>query len=91
MDNQNRQDQASRFKLGQSPVAVQITVHVQNLIIQYGPNITREFKSVLMESYESDLALDSNFRIDQLIGHYGFEVVRQWFTDIYGWTYENAA
>lgn len=95
MDNQPIQEinraQASRFALGQSPVAVQLTVHINNLLVQYGPMVTREFKGILDNPEMLDEARDSNFRINQLIEFYGFETMRKWFTDIYGWTYKGAA
>lgn len=71
------------FALKTSPVDVQLTVHVNNLLNTYGAQVINEFKDKL-NNPESV----GGQQITQLINYYGIEVVKNWFTLIYGWDFK---
>lgn len=75
-----------KFRMDESPVAVQITKHINNLLLTYPAQrkqILTEFKRTLTTPELKSL----NFRIGQLVDHYGVFTFRTWFKDIYGWSF----
>lgn len=83
MDNVTR----VKFKIEDRPIAVQLTIHVNNLILTYGSkSIIPEFKSIL---YNPELLNESgSLMVKQIINHYGVGTCQKWFKDIYGWGFE---
>jgi hypothetical protein len=75
------------FKLTKSPVSVQLTVHINNLLITYGShNIIPLFKDYLFNptSLEKD---KSGIVVQNIIRYYGIKTCQDWFTLIYGWNF----
>jgi len=75
-----------RFAMIEKPIDVQITIHINNLILTYGTNIIGEFKDYL---YYPDLFV-GGFQIKQLCNHYGDDKIKNWFGVIYGWDFKKA-
>jgi len=74
-----------RFPLSNSPLAVQLTIHINNMFITWPKqkkDLLRDFKGALNGSKEGSK------RAHQLIDHYGMNFCKQWFKDIYGWEFK---
>jgi len=70
-----------KFKLEESPIAVQMTKHLSNMISTYGSkSVLSEFKSTLSD--KEFMAINT---VRQLVNHYGKSAWEKWFSDIYGW------
>lgn len=74
------------FPMDKKPIAVQLTVHINNLLNTY-PNskkvIIQEFKDVLIKGDEPYSGY-----VKRIVHHYGRRNLKKWFKDIYGWEFE---
>jgi len=79
-----------RFKMGRSPVDVQITKHIANFVGTYGKDNITVFKELLNSPYLlKEPAIDGFFRTPQnLINHYGIKRMKKWFTLVYDWEWD---
>jgi hypothetical protein len=75
------------FALMKDPVDVQLTKHITNLLVTYGPDGLNGFRYYLHHPGKIDTS-GMFVRSRELINYYGYEKCRQWFTLIYGWEYE---
>lgn len=73
------------FKLMDEPIAVQMTVHVNNLRNTYGDSVIKAFIDTL------DGGMYVSLTVEQLIEYYGIEYCRQWFTEFYGVKFKSEA
>jgi len=77
------------FPLGQQPLDYQLTIHINNLIQTYNPTlIIKLFKEKLYNPEMLNEPLHG-IRIRQVIVFYGVERCRQWFTNVYGWDFND--
>lgn len=82
---------AGVFPLSQSPITYQLTIHINNLLTQYGKQSTATFKAALTNPDELNEWSDLDFRVSQIILHYGPDAVQSWFKLIHGWTFSEVA
>jgi hypothetical protein len=74
------------FALQSQPVALQLTVHVQNCLLTFGTGSIGSWKELLTNPEKiNDESLPLTVR--QIVSHYGIKNVQQWFTTVYGWTF----
>lgn len=87
------------FPLAQQPVDYQISVHVNNLLLTYSNgkqgNLIRKrmvagIKATLTNPEKMSQGTEG-VRITQLIEYYGVEKMREWFTMVYGWSFDQKA
>lgn len=71
------------FRLLESPITAQITIHINNMILTYGNGIIQDFKEYLSQK---DTYLLQNGQ--QIVEYYGEDKMREYFSLIYGWTFE---
>lgn len=78
------------FYMHKSPVDVQLTKHINNLLFtkNWDKKSTLEtFKNFLKGIDSTDKI--SYRRIKEIVNYYGIMKCRQWFTEIYGWEFNN--
>lgn len=78
-----------KFPMNSSPVAVQLTKHINNIFLTY----PKQNKAVLsyFREYLQDEAMNVNgpaIRIRTIVDYYGKPAVKKWFRDIYGWKFK---
>lgn len=87
------------FLLSQQPISYQISIHVNNLLLTYSNgkqgNLIRKrmvagIKATLTNP-EKIANGTEGVRITQLIEYYGVEKMREWFTMVYGWSFDQKA
>lgn len=80
------------FPLSHAPTSLQISIHVTNLVAQFGNGATAAFKSLLNdEETLLDDAYDYNFRARQIVDYYGIDNMQAWFSLVYGWSFNKVA
>ena len=81
------------FPLGDSPRDVQLTYHINNVLLTY-PARKKEIlecfkkclnKKKLIITYNDKFHFDVKPRIQQIVDIYGIPACRNWFKLIYGW------
>lgn len=81
---------SGNFPLALQPLDLQITIHVNNLINTYGSKaIVKEFKTLLNDPPLIEESRFGSLVIRQIIRYYGISKMREWFTLIYGWQFED--
>lgn len=79
------------FAMQNRPMAVQLTLHINNLICTYDrKEVITTFKRRLNKlPYSVDRKI--NTRMESLLSYYGEDYIKNWFKEIYGWSFEGAA
>lgn len=80
-----------KFGLMNSPVDVQLTVHINNMFHTWGKNQTIQAIKHEYGMTQTDLSFgqaNALKRFDDINSYYGEKIVRQWFTLIYGWKFK---
>lgn len=80
------------FKLYSEPVAIQLTVHINNIVNStwtHWNHMSRNERKGVMLAYianpeKNPIKGSVGDRMIQLFDYYGYSVVNQWFKDIYG-------
>lgn len=76
------------FPMYNKPAAVQLTVHVTNIIETIGKRkAIKEFKALL----NGQNPTSNTLAIRQVVNYYGIKYCRQWFNEIYGWEFKKEA
>lgn len=75
------------FALLSQPVALQLTLHVQNYLLTYQEAGSIGVWKRLLE--KPDLLDDESVALmpRQIIRHYGVKACQLWFTTVYGWNF----
>ena len=72
-----------KFPMDEKPVAVQLTIHFNNLFLTYDKKyVIKEFKSILVEGEEP-----TTIRAKQLLAQYGRRNLKRWFKTVFAWEY----
>lgn len=80
------------FPMSKRPTAVQLTIHINNLLITYDiskQTVYDDFKAML--SYDKTSKKYCSVQVRQLVNYYGVKTCRKWFKDIYGWEFKRGA
>jgi hypothetical protein len=79
-----------KFGLQDSPLMVQLTKHVNNLLITQATN-----KSAVLDCFKTKInnpELEGfNSRVNQIVDYYGVNACKDWFKLIYDWKFEEVA
>ena len=71
------------FPLQKQPIPVQLTVHINNLIVSYS-------KEVIINDFKDSLNGETPniTKVSDLIDYYGVEDCRDFFQLVYGWKFK---
>lgn len=88
MDSQENSGivETGNFPLMEMPIMAQLTIHINNLILTYGKDVIQDFKIQLTQNENV-----GGLTIEQLINYYGQDTLKQYFTLIYGWSFDQKA
>jgi len=79
-----------KFKLDDSPVSVQLTKHINALLIYQDTN-----RKAVLDCFKTKLRNPElegfNLRVNQIVDHYGVKACKDWFTLIYDWKFSEVA
>jgi len=87
-----------RFELMNEPHAVQLTIHINNLInwqlrtgLYNQEQILDIIKLALTANNRKPVFGSIGYRVNEMCLHYGTNYIRNWCNEIYGWKFEVAA
>jgi len=89
---------SKQFGLETRPLAAQLTIHINNLLLTYPENkkdILKYMKFILNNTNKKSYSGNINWaivnRCEALVSFYGESFCKKWFTDIYGWKFNKVA